>query len=229
MSAIITSNFRLDNSRNFYNSLDVDSLYVFVGKSDHWDTTLAGTSDASVPTPADDQYDQRRAWNNMIAMKKITATNLIGITRRTNWTSGNSYVAWDDADTNILTENFYVLTDQYNVYKCLKAGSGTSTVKPTSTGYTPFKTSDGYVWKYMYHIDATYLQFLTTDYMPVKTIPVDPVTGPDVDQWGVQQNSTGDAGKIYRVVVTNGGTGYTTATATITGRSEEHTSELQSH
>lgn len=217
MSAIITSNFRLGNNRNFQNSVADNSLYLFIGKSDYWDTTLAGTSDAVIPTPTDTLVDQRKAWNDMIALKQITAANLIGITRRVNWESGTTYTPWDDFDANIRDTDYYVITDEFNVYKCIRAGSGASTVKPTSTAYTPFKLADGYVWKYMYHVDTTYVQFLTTDYMPVKTVDVDPVTGPDADQWDVQVNSVGDAGKIYRIVVTDQGDGYTSATATITG------------
>lgn len=218
MPAIITSNFRFANSSNFRNSLVGDQLYLFISKSDTWDNTLGGVTD-NPPDPLNRQTEFRQAWNDMIAMKQITASDLIGITRRIDWVTGTTYAAWDDRDDDIFDLDYYVLTDQYNVYKCLRAGAGASTVKPQLTTYTPFVTGDGYVWKYMYHIDSSYLDFLTNDYMPAKTVLSDPGSSqPDTEQWDIQENSTGDAGKIYRIVVTNGGSGYTSSpTVTITG------------
>jgi hypothetical protein len=59
--------------------------------------------------------------------------------------------------------------------------------------------------------------FMTNNYMPVKTI-VNPVSQDDQTRYTYQQSSAANAGKIYRIVVENQGTGYSAnPTVTITG------------
>ena len=69
-----------------------------------------------------------------------------------NWTNNTSYFAYTHAEADLFSQDFYVMTDVYNVYKCLSnsdttsTGSvaSTSTVKPTGTGTSIVKTADGY-------------------------------------------------------------------------------------
>jgi len=67
--------------------------------------------------------------------------------------------------------NFYVVTDEYNVYKCLDNNNNAqSTYKPVGTTVDPVIMPDGYMWKYMYSIPiALRNKFLTDTYMPVVT------------------------------------------------------------
>jgi hypothetical protein len=67
--------------------------------------------------------------------------------------------------------NFYVVTDEYNVYKCLDNNLGApSTAKPIGTTVDPIFYADGYLWKFMYTIPiALRNKFLTADYIPVVT------------------------------------------------------------
>lgn len=67
--------------------------------------------------------------------------------------------------------NFYVMTDEYNVYKCLDNNLGAvSTYKPVGTTVDPVTMPDGYMWKYLYSIPiALRNKFLTDAYMPVVT------------------------------------------------------------
>ena len=67
--------------------------------------------------------------------------------------------------------NFYVVTDEYNVYKCLDNNNNAfSTFKPVGTTVDPVIMPDGYMWKYMYSIPiALRNKFLTDAYMPVVT------------------------------------------------------------
>lgn len=64
---------------------------------------------------------------------------------------------------------FYVVTDEFNVYKCLDNNlNAQSTVKPTGATNDPVVLSDGYMWKFMYNIPiALRNKFLTSDYIPV--------------------------------------------------------------
>jgi hypothetical protein len=72
--------------------------------------------------------------------------------------------------TSLDTSNFYILTDEFNVYKCISNNrNSSSAVKPTgqSTGFINI-VEDGYVWKFMYNIPL-YLRnkFLNSSQMPV--------------------------------------------------------------
>jgi hypothetical protein len=99
---------------------------------------------------------------------------------------------------------FYVMTDEYNVYKCLDNNNNSpSTTKPIGTQVLPITLSDGYIWKYMYNVPiALRTKFLTDQYMPVVTALT-------------QQFYS--AGGIETVNIENIGTGYTAATAIVAG------------
>lgn len=73
--------------------------------------------------------------------------------------------------TALETSNFYVLTNDRNVYKCLDNNNGAqSTSKPYSTTHETIRTSDGYVWKYMYTIPNSLInKFVSLDDLPVTT------------------------------------------------------------
>ena len=99
--------------------------------------------------------------------------------------------------------NFYVLTEEFNVYKCLFNNlNAPSTARPIHTTVDPYETVDGYVWKFMYHIPlGLRKKFLTSSFMPV---------------YNLSTSSHYNNGGIDYVEVVDGGTGYNTATP-ITG------------
>jgi len=70
---------------------------------------------------------------------------------------------------DLKNSNFYVITDEFNIYKCLDNNNNSeSTVKPTNTGTEPFKTADGYVWKFILFVPPSLRnKFLTTSEIPV--------------------------------------------------------------
>lgn len=94
-------------------------------------------------------------------------------------TGGGGEGALAEANVNIATSGAlkvedtkdYVMTDEFNVYKCLDNGLGSaSTYKPIGTVVDPVIMPDGYMWKYMYSIPiALRNKFLTDVYMPVVT------------------------------------------------------------
>jgi len=227
MAAIITNPFRLENASNFKDAVQAESVYLGIGRSDRWATTLGG-AEVSAPFPVDTLVERNDFWQNAIALKKVDSAYSTNLIPRYNWSSGNTYAAWDDAQDDIYTQQFYVITDEFKVYKLIyKTTTGASTIKPTHTtsNVNPVNNGDGYFWKYMYTVTATEAtNFLTNNYMPVKTayIPVgqtiNDLSAEDQTRYNYQNNSAANAGKIYRVVVTNGGTGYSTApSVTITG------------
>lgn len=106
--------------------------------------------------------------------------------------------------TSLNDANFYVLTDDRNIYKCLdNNGRIPSVDKPVEITPEPFFTPDGYLWKYMGTI-PTYLsnKFLTDKYMPVMN--------------ALTETYYSD-GEIKHVLMDDTGYGYTHAKVTITG------------
>ena len=155
----------------------------------------------------------------MIGGKRITGNDIYQVIPRINWTANTEFDAYDHrlCSCNLFdTANlqFHVVTDEWNVYKCLSNNKGSlSTVKPTSTQTTGTSiTADNYIWKFMYKISpAEQLKFTTDEYIPVKTL-----TGNDNSlQWQVQENAV--PGSILAVKVENPGQNYTSATLTWEG------------
>ena len=100
--------------------------------------------------------------------------------------------------------NSYVLTDDYNVYKCLDNNNGAiSTYKPIGTVVDPVIMPDGYMWKYLYSIPiALRNKFLTDVYMPV------------VNSIRSQFYS---GGELLNVKIDNAGQNYTFANISVSG------------
>jgi len=212
MASLVTSKFRVHNAQQFAEAFSEASntiMYLFIGKN----TTFP--NDNSPPTPVNSTANiEYTPWRDMYAAKRITTSDVTHAIERYDWTSGTVYDQYDDQDTDLLEDDFYAMTDEYNVYKCLfNAGATASTTKPTGVSTSPFTTADGYIWKYMYTVTtAKALKFLTNDYISVQTLASDDGT----DQWDVQQAAVD--GGIHVVKVTAGGSGYATAPAvTITG------------
>lgn len=212
MAAIVTTKFRLHNANQFieaFSEASPTNLYLFIGRPQPW------TVDTTPPTPNDDVEAEYSIWDDMIALKRIQSSDVKSAIVRRDWTSGvvydeyrHNYSASNTSNsgaTQLYDATFFVITDDYNVYKCLSNnGNATSTVKPTGTSTSIITTGDGYKWKYMFTVTpGDTLKFVTTDFVPVTTDST--VQAAAVD------------GAIHVIRVTNGGSGYTAATATIDG------------
>ena len=177
MAAIITEKFRLNNAKQFIEDVTESHsvAYSFIGRGHAW------TDDASPPTPVDSPNDEFDAYRNMVALKKIATTDVSHAIVRRDWTSGTTYDEYrhnytssnaaNSSATTLYSATYYVVTDDYNVYKCLNNdGNTASTVKPDHTTLATPTESDGYEWKYMYSISASdVIKFVTNDFVPVKT------------------------------------------------------------
>lgn len=99
---------------------------------------------------------------------------------------------------------YYVVTDEYNVYKCLDNNNNAiSEYKPVGTTVDPVSFPDGYMWKFLYNIPiALRTKFLTDEYMPVVT---------------ALRNQFYSAGNLQTIRIDNAGSGYTTGTITVQG------------
>tara|TARA_B100000959_G_scaffold34553_2_gene32851 strand:+ start:12667 stop:14181 length:1515 start_codon:yes stop_codon:yes gene_type:complete len=212
MAAIITSRFRLDTTDNFLASLASNQFYMALGRANAW------TDDTVPDTPYENDYANNTLWENMFAMKKIASTDIVHCAPRNLWVSGTTYIEYDDQDTNIESKKYFVITDNNNVYMCLKSGSGTSSTNPDTTGVQTsgvinHSGSDGYIWKYMFTVPATDVtKFLTASFIPTRVLTEAPAGGADAgltNQWAVQGNAID--GAIYNMKITTAGTGYSSA------------------
>ena len=205
MASLVTSKFRVHNAQQFAEAFSETSntiMYLFIGKN------TAFPNDNVPPTPVNSTANvEFTPWRDMYAAKRITTSDVTHAVERYNWTSGTVYDQYDDQDTDLVDDDFYVMTEDYNVYKCLfNVSAAASTTKPTGVSTSPFTTADGYIWKFMYTVTTSKaLKFLTNDYIPVQTLLSDDST----DQWDVQAAAVD--GGIHVVKVTSGGSGYASA------------------
>lgn len=239
MPAIITNDIRVFNAQQFVESLGEAAnsvIYTFIGQPS-FATANAAIDNVTL------QYD---IWDNMIALKRVTASDIRHAIRKITWTQGNVYARYSQDDANLYTRNFYVINPNDNrVYKCLgNAGNGVpSTVAPTfaiSQGNTTLHT-DGYRWKYMYTVSPAELaKFGTPSFIPVivdidtsnaaingSILHIDVVNpgsytvAPSVvilgDGTGATATVNLNGTSIANVVMTNVGSGYRFANVILTG------------
>lgn len=205
MSAIRTNYMRIHLAAQFLESFSEASpnnYYMFLGKTSEWPSEPT----ADVPVSTFEQ-DDRAHWNDMLGGEQITANEVTHAIPRVDWTTGTVYAEYDDQDAALFSKEFYVLTDESNVYLCVDNGGGAqSTIKPTGTGTTIFTTTDDYRWKYLWTM--TVLEsttYLTTAWMPVKFLDADDGS----NQWDVQVAAVD--GAIAQIQIVDGGSGYTVA------------------
>ena len=131
-------------------------------------------------------------FNDMLYAKRVVNSNATKVIPNYSWVSGEVYQAFEN-NINIsqLTSVYnskrpmYIVTDQFNVYKCISNNSNAaSTVKPTHTSTTIATLSDSYQWKYMFTVsDSDLEKFYSTNWIPVSTLKADNGS----NQWDVQQ------------------------------------------
>ena len=198
MPAIITNKFRIHNQEQFVESFTESSpnvYYLGIGRPQAFATSTRGDSrtdnegtDATPLTPVDSIGDEFYTFDDMLAAKKVTSSDVSICIPRRNWTTGTVYdyyrhdygnrvtggtttQAANSGATNLFDATFYVMSSTFNVYKVLdNNGNAASTVEPTGTSSSILTTGDGYKWKYMYTLSATQqANFLSTDFMAVAT------------------------------------------------------------
>ena len=198
MPAIITDKFRIHNSEQFQEAFSEGSgntMYLGIGRPQPFAVGTRGDartnnegSDISPLTPADNLNAQHFPFDDMLATKKIAASDVTFAIPRRDWVTGTTYdvyrhdygeyatgtttaITSNSGKSTLFDASFYVLTTDRNVYKCLENdGNTASTVEPTATSPIILSTADGYKWKYMYTLSASQqANFLSTDFMAVST------------------------------------------------------------
>jgi len=190
------------NNSTFHNS-----LYIAIGKSTDWE------SEPDPDTPLDNDAQVYGDLSQIIALKKISATDLrLGIPKYT-WVSGTIYDHYDP-NVDVYTHPFYTINSSHDIYKCIwNAGGDPSVSEPIGTPTTGYVyAADGYVWKYMGSVSSNdAIRFITQTHIPITQKRENDGSA----QWDIQNNAR--VGSISYIKVLSGGTGYTTASVEISG------------
>ena len=145
-----------------------NTYYMFLGK--HMPTS-------GVEQIFDDTHDLLiDAYRNMICAKRITQNDAAMMIRNIPWVIGTPYAMYDDSDTTTATDDYYAVVNAgafYHIWKCLDNNFGAnSTVAPDiaqiNIDDTYYRTSDGYMWKYMASTPVAMVNKFATDaYFPI--------------------------------------------------------------
>jgi len=224
--AIVTNKFRVNAASSFAQTFTTDSMYMVIGRPQSWSDTSYSTTfgnqtngtpgDNNPPSPYDNQVNETAFWRDAMAGVRVFNNDVRLATVRNNWLPSTKYDMYQhninasnptvNGVFNLADSNMIVyVTSTGNVYKCIYNGKSAlqptgrfSTVEPTTTGADPQTTADGYVWKYLYNIPASEVDFVTSTYIPVPTT-----------------QSIATSNGIHVILVDAAGSGYTTAGTTI--------------
>jgi hypothetical protein len=203
-----TKDLSITTAQAFVNSITENDpsssvYYVVLGN------TLPYPDEPTPILPEDnEQYLKYELHRRFIGGKKISSSDVSHVAPRYNWTSGTVYSMYRDTDIDMYDRPFYVVTNEYNVYKCLYNNKGaSSTIKPTGYSATAFTTSDGYTWKYMYTISLGEAdKFMTSSFIPVKTLTSSDGSIESSRQLAIQNASVNGAIEVIETV--SQGSGY---------------------
>lgn len=214
MPILLCDQARTELARSFYRDIanENDFFYFYVARTQVW------TDEEAVETPVDSVAYINSSRKNILMMRRITSADVVLMAKRYDWAANVVYDHYDDrlgelidlenptgevytsasGAISLKDSNFYVLTDEYNVYKCLDNNNNSpSTVQPVGTDTSTFQTADGYVWKFLFRIEtADRIKFLTPDFIPVRKM-----SGVGIPLYDVN-------GRIDDITVTDGGSGY---------------------
>ena len=231
MSAIITDQIRVLNAKNFISGITTsdNSYYAFVGLPNP--TSIQDDWDNDPPAPIDNFNGANDYWDTILALKKISSSDVMQVVKKNNWSSGTTYDYYrpdyditntppNSPGTSLYRAIYYVVNTDYRVYVCLQNGSTPETPdgkpsldEPTFTDLEPRAagtSGDGYIWKYLYTIKPSELtKFDSTEFIPV---PLDWESNSDHE--AIRDNAVD--GGIKVVVVKNRGVGVGTANRTYT-------------
>ena len=167
MSTLITDTFRQQIARNTLTVFSdaAESLYLFYGKSLEWDTY------DTPPELLQSTFNENKIKSNILALKKISARDITLAVPRVEWSSGTVYDYYTDQES-MVGKNFYMITDENHVYKCLENNNDDpygSSEKPTHTDPSnPPIEEDGYVWQYMFTVsEPIQRKFNNPNYIPI--------------------------------------------------------------
>lgn len=249
MALLLTKIGRVDLARSLLRDVknENDYFYFTLGRTQAW------SDEASPDTPVDSESFVKDFRRRIMFVQRVTSSDVCHLAPRINWTSGTVYDPYDDTystsnpayseATTLADSNFYVMTDEYKVYKCLDNNSNAqSTVKPITTSTSAETLSDGYTWKFLFQVTSSdQTKFMDANYIPVRKLTGNPTfdvngeidsitvdtggsgytSAPSVtisgDGTGATATATVSAGAVSEITVTSAGSGYSFAIVSISG------------
>jgi len=232
MAAIITDQLRILNTKDFVASVaaTTNSYYTWIGLPNA--TQVDSDWNTTPPNPRDSFNQENEYWDTMIALKKITTSDVKQVVDKNSWTSGITYDMYRNdiqAESpskpsnaiSLYNANYFVMNSDFRVYICLQNGNDpdnpegkASLDEPTFTDLEPRAagtSGDGYIWKYLYTIKpGDIVKFDSTNFMPV---PKDWAT--NARDAAVRDNAS-TSGQLKIITITNRGVGLGTANQTYT-------------
>ena len=118
MAALVTNKFRIHNAKQFVEAFDEvaftsgaavsdssgllnSNMYLFIGKVTGWD------DDSNPPSPTDSVANTHyENWRDMLAAKRITASDVSHVIPRKNWTNNTNYFAYTEGAATLLVKIF---------------------------------------------------------------------------------------------------------------------------
>jgi len=160
----LLSNFRNRNASDFFTSVvnEENFLFVFIGRTAPWG------DDEIVPDVQNTLVEENQIWTDINGIKRILANDVTIAFRRVDWVPNRIFAEYDDGE-DLSNKDFYVITDDNNVYKCISNNNNSrSIVKPIHTTFDVSSESDGYKWKYMFSISESLLEkFIAPEFAPL--------------------------------------------------------------
>jgi len=232
MPALVTDKLKRNFLQDIFDEMktSTSNYYICIGRADPWLTT-----DDTVPdnTPINSDKEERNARLSLMSGKKVSDYSFV--VPRFNWTSGGIYSQYDDnRDTTpgtVGSDNpypYYVMTDENQVYICLKQSKATngvanpSTRQPIGTDDIPRWYTDGYVWKYLYTVGgARASAFLSANFMPVEYVKKTDAGLNSLQDLQADIRAKAAPKQMLGIELISNGAGYTSApTVTITGNGD---------
>lgn len=190
-------------NRSMYNN-----VFVALGKWTEWndDSVIPEPEEfegdeGNPPSPTDTVENESFSLANVITAQLIDPKAVSLAIPRIDWEDNATYTMYQvDKETPIIPDTYVVVpsgASQYSIFKCLNNkvyDPNTRQMVVAESEVRPFeentngvsRTSDGYVWKYMYSVPAT---AVTLDYVPVEYLESVPNDEIKMKQWNVQENA----------------------------------------
>ena len=229
MPAIISEQFRIMNADTFVKSLvsvgnTANNYYTFIGQPNSTNEKANGSPNwgSGIP-PLDGFQEESQIKETIVAMKKVTSSDVKKMIRKVEWTAGITYEMYRHDysvynktpitnQSSLYSANYYVINEDLRVYICLNNGTDPenpagrpSLDEPSFIDLEPRAagaSGDGYIWKYLYTIKPSEIvKFDSIEYIPVP------------DDWGsvgesISTKNNAIDGKIEIITVSDRGSGY---------------------
>lgn len=199
---IISSAFSTAASANTYKrgQLDNNNYYVFASRQSPYD------NESSVANTIDNDYEGGVfLHDDMMFGKKVVDDSIKPVVAKKEWKTNTLYTEYDDKDPELSKKDFYIVTSENKVYKCIYNNQNSySTYEPDHTDVGVLSPElDGYIWLYLYTIsNEQMLTFATENFIPI-------IENSNVKKAAID-------GAIFNMVVVSNGTSYPATNGTIT-------------